>query len=472
MNDEQKQNRPFPQEGSENGGNQKSGRNRRRHRGGKKHDRRTEQSTPDNQSGAPAQTDNRTSRNDATDNRSNGQKSKGENNQNGKARRRGRRRHGGQKDPRRGVADLYGSPTEADTLSPEELRAMIVVRAADGSAPSVPSPSFAKNEDLLSKNPLVSDAVPEEMNEPLSLPVDDQDLLASPEVLVPSTIPPEDRVDVVGVRFRAASKAYYFDPKGKTLHMGDFVVADTARGPEFGEVAFGNRAMNKKAITTPLRPILRVATSEDVARNKENRDREKEAGEVFYQKVREHRLAMKLIDVQFAFDNSKLLFYFTSEGRVDFRELVKDLAGVFRTRIELRQIGIRDEARLLGGLGACGRTLCCATFLPDFAQVSIKMAKEQGLSLNSAKISGACGRLMCCLRYEAESYAEEIRRTPPVGSTVKTPDGVGDVIGNNPIAATVRVKLKDQDAPKQYSRNEVTVISFAKRESAEKQNPS
>ncbi|MBQ3639151.1 MAG: stage 0 sporulation family protein [Clostridia bacterium] len=310
------------------------------------------------------------------------------------------------------------------------------------------------------------------MNEPLSLPVDDQDLLASPEVLVPSTIPPEDRVDVVGVRFRAASKAYYFDPKGKTLHMGDFVVADTARGPEFGEVAFGNRAMNKKAITTPLRPILRVATPEDVARNKENRDREKEAGEVFYQKVREHRLAMKLIDVQFAFDNSKLLFYFTSEGRVDFRELVKDLAGVFRTRIELRQIGIRDEARLLGGLGACGRTLCCATFLPDFAQVSIKMAKEQGLSLNSAKISGACGRLMCCLRYEAESYAEEIRRTPPVGSTVKTPDGVGDVIGNNPIAATVRVKLKDQDAPKQYSRDEVTVIGFAKRESAEKQNPS
>lgn len=468
MNDEQKQNRPSPQEGSENGGNQKSGRNRRRHRGGKKHDRRADPNTLNRQNES-SQTDNRASQNGAPD----PQPQNGGNNAGGRSRRRNnRRRRGGQKDNRRGVADLYGTPTEADSLSPEELRAMIVVRAADGSTPSVPSPSTAERESRLPEGQIEVNASPKEDAEPLSVPVDDADLLASPEVLIPSTIPPEDRVDVVGVRFRAASKAYYFDPKGKVLHMGDPVVADTARGSEFGEVVFGNRAINKKTITTPLRPILRVATPEDAAHNLENREREKEAGVVFCQKIREHRLPMKLIDVQFAFDNSKLLFYFTSENRVDFRELVKDLAGVFRTRIELRQIGIRDEAKLLGGLGACGRTLCCATFLPDFAQVSIKMAKEQGLSLNSAKISGACGRLMCCLRYEAESYAEEIRRTPPVGATVQTPDGVGDVIGNNPIAAVVRVKLKDQDTPKQYPRDDVTVIGFAKRENAETQNPS
>ena len=196
--------------------------------------------------------------------------------------------------------------------------------------------------------------------------------------------------------------------------------------------------------------------------NEENRAREKDAAEVFRKKVAEHGLPMKLIDVQFAFDNSKLLFYFTSDGRVDFRELVKDLAGVFHTRIELRQIGIRDEAKLLGGLGACGRPLCCASFLSDFVQVSIKMAKEQGLSLNSAKLSGTCGRLMCCLRYETESYAQELKLTPPVGSTVKTADGVGDVVSNNPIAGTVRVRLTESEAFKQYKRDEVTVLSRGK----------
>ena len=211
---------------------------------------------------------------------------------------------------------------------------------------------------------------------------------------------------------------------------------------------------------TPLRPLIRIATEADIAHNEENRKKEKDALGICAKKIAEHELDMKLIDAQYAFDNSKLLFYFSSEGRVDFRELVKDLASVFRTRIELRQIGIRDEAKMLGGFGACGRLLCCSTFLPDFSQVSIKMAKEQGLSLNATKISGMCGKLMCCLRFESEVYSEEIKRTPAQGSTVKTEDGVGTVISVNPLAGTVRVLLKDTpDAPpKQYHRDTLTVL--------------
>jgi cell fate regulator YaaT (PSP1 superfamily) len=211
---------------------------------------------------------------------------------------------------------------------------------------------------------------------------------------------------------------------------------------------------------TPLRPLIRIATEADIAHNEENRKKEKDALVICAKKIEEHELDMKLIDAQYAFDNSKLLFYFSSEGRVDFRELVKDLASVFRTRIELRQIGIRDEAKMLGGFGACGRLLCCSTFLPDFSQVSIKMAKEQGLSLNATKISGMCGKLMCCLRFESEVYSEEIKRTPAQGSTVKTEDGVGTVISVNPLAGTVRVLLKDTpDAPpKQYHRDTLTVL--------------
>ncbi|MBQ8416688.1 MAG: stage 0 sporulation family protein, partial [Clostridia bacterium] len=235
---------------------------------------------------------------------------------------------------------------------------------------------------------------------------------------------------------------------------------ETARGPEFGEICLENTMVDANETVTPLRPLLRIATPQDVAHNEENRQKEAEALKVCQEKIQAHKLDMKLIEAQYAFDNSKLLFYFSSDGRVDFRELVKDLASVFRTRIELRQIGIRDEAKMLGGLGACGRPLCCSTFLPDFAQVSIKMAKEQGLSLNSAKISGMCGRLMCCLRFESDVYTEEIRLTPSIDTIVKTEDGVGTVIGTNPLAGTVRVVLKDSPdtPPKQYHRSTVTVL--------------
>ena len=212
------------------------------------------------------------------------------------------------------------------------------------------------------------------------------------------------------------------------------------------------------------RKIIRIADSEDRIHNEENRRREKEAFDICLEKITAHGLEMKLVDVQYTFDNSKLIFYFTSSGRVDFRELVKDLASVFKTRIELRQIGIRDEAKILGGLGACGRALCCSTFLSDFAQVSIKMAKEQNLSLNSGKISGCCGRLMCCLQYEYKTYAEETAKTPPVDATVKTPDGIGVVTEINPLAGIVKVKLNEHPdvIPKNYHRDSVTIISKPK----------
>ena len=299
-----------------------------------------------------------------------------------------------------------------------------------------------------------------------------EELFSSPaSTTVTATEGSEEKVEVIGIRFRSAGKVYYFDPRGQKLKKGEFAIVETARGPEFGEVSLENTMVNVSETVTPLRPLIRVATPADVEHNAENREKEKNALVVCQQKIEAHKLDMKLIDVQYAFDNSKLLFYFSSEGRVDFRELVKDLASVFRTRIELRQIGIRDEAKMLGGIGSCGRMLCCTTFLPDFAQVSIKMAKEQGLSLNSAKISGMCGRLMCCLHFEAETYTEEIRRTPPVDSLVKTEDGVGTVISTNPLAGTIRVIFKDSPdtPPKQYHRSEVTPLGRAPKNSEKKE---
>ena len=268
-------------------------------------------------------------------------------------------------------------------------------------------------------------------------------------------------VEVVGIRFKASGKTYYFDPSGISVCKGDYAIVETARGLEYGEVALANTKVSESDIVPPLRPIVRIATDADKAHNLENKKKEEEAFVLCNERILAHKLDMKLIDAQYTFDNTKLLFYFTSAGRVDFRELVKDLASVFRTRIELRQIGIRDEAKLIGGLGMCGRPLCCSVFLSDFGQVSIKMAKEQNLSLNSAKISGICGRLMCCLRYEHETYEYEIKRTPPVDSTVKTPDGVGTVTEINPLAGTVKVRLSDKPdtPPKAYHRDTVTVIS-------------
>ncbi|MBE6553817.1 MAG: stage 0 sporulation protein [Ruminococcaceae bacterium] len=280
------------------------------------------------------------------------------------------------------------------------------------------------------------------------------------------------RVEVVGVRFRAAGKTYYFDPHGLKAKKGENAIVETSRGPEFGEVYLENTLVNQNNVVLPLRPLIRIATDADVAHNAENREKEQQALKICQERIAAHKLEMKLIDVQYAFDNSKLLFYFAAEGRVDFRELVKDLASIFRTRIELRQIGIRDEAKMLGGIGACGRALCCSTFLPDFAQVSIKMAKDQNLSLNANKISGICGRLMCCLRYESEVYAEEIRKTPPFDSTVRTEDGIGTVIGSNPLAGTVRVVLKDSpdSPPKQYHRDQVVLLPKERRSNNEPKN--
>ncbi|MBE6597547.1 MAG: stage 0 sporulation protein [Ruminococcaceae bacterium] len=267
-------------------------------------------------------------------------------------------------------------------------------------------------------------------------------------------------VEVIGIRFKSSGKTYYFDPSGLTLKRNMHAIVETARGLEFGDVALANTFVSESDIVPPLRPVVRIATEADIQHHKDNKQKEQDAFVKCNERIMAHGLDMKLIEAQYTFDNTKLLFYFTSAGRVDFRELVKDLASVFRTRIELRQIGIRDEAKLIGGLGMCGRPLCCSLFLNDFAQVSIKMAKEQNLSLNFTKISGACGRLMCCLRYEHETYEEEIKKTPPVDSTVKTEDGVGTVTEINPLAGTIKVRLNDKPdtPPKSYHRNNVTVL--------------
>ena len=271
---------------------------------------------------------------------------------------------------------------------------------------------------------------------------------------------PSPMVEVVGIRFKSTGKTYYFAPNGNTLKKGEHAIVETARGLEYGDVAMGNSMVRESDTVSPLRPVIRVATPADTKRHEENKKKEDEAFGVCNEKILEHKLDMKLIDAQYTFDNSKLLFYFTSSGRVDFRELVKDLAGVFRTRIELRQIGIRDEAKIMGGVGMCGRPLCCTLFLSDFGQVSIKMAKEQNLSLNCAKISGICGRLMCCLRYEHEVYEYEIKRTPPVDSLVQTADGTGTVTEIHPLRGTVKVRLANapDNQPKLYKREDVVML--------------
>ncbi len=252
---------------------------------------------------------------------------------------------------------------------------------------------------------------------------------------------------VVSVKFKDSGKPYYFDPKGEQLKIGENVIVDTARGLVFGEVTQENTLVEDETVIKPLREVIRRATPEDVKRNDDNRRKEKEALAVCEKRVLAHKLDMKLVDVEYAFDGSKMLFYFTSDGRVDFRELVRDLASTFRTRIELRQIGVRDEAKLLGGIGICGQEFCCTRFLNDFYPVSIRMAKDQGLSLNPTKISGCCGRLMCCLNYEQNVYDELIKVTPRVGAQVNTPQGVGHVIAVSMLEQKVKVKYEDNDTP-------------------------
>ena len=268
--------------------------------------------------------------------------------------------------------------------------------------------------------------------------------------------------EIVGVRFQNSGKSYYFDPQGVKYRQGTHVIVDTARGQEYGLVAYSNRYVKNKEITLPLRPVLRAATREDDLRDEENRRLEEEAFTRCQKKIQEHGLDMKLIEAQYTFDNAKLLFYFSAEGRVDFRDLVKDLASCFHTRIELRQIGIRDETRLLGGLGPCGRPMCCSSFLPDFVQVSIKMAKLQGLSMTMSKMTGCCGKLMCCLRYENDVYEEELAKTPPVDTVVQTADGIGTINSINPLRGTVRVYIRNEkgdSVQKIFPREDVTVLS-------------
>ena len=271
--------------------------------------------------------------------------------------------------------------------------------------------------------------------------------------------------EVVGVRFRNTGKMYYFAPKGLDIRKGMYVLADTSRGIEYSEAVTDVREVEDSEIVAPLREIVRIATDEDKKTFEENKQKEKEAFKVCQEKIRSHGLDMKLIDVEYTFDGSKELFYFTSENRIDFRDLVKELASVFRTRIELRQIGVRDEAKTVGGLGICGRVLCCNSAFGDFQPVSIKMAKDQGLSLNPTKISGTCGRLMCCLKYEQEAYEDAIRRVPGIGTLVETPEGRGVVETNDLLRETVQVRL-DRDGENgelvKFKAEEVEVLKKKK----------
>lgn len=270
-------------------------------------------------------------------------------------------------------------------------------------------------------------------------------------------------IKIIGVRFREAGKIYYFSPGKRKISRGDQVIVETARGVEMGRVVLGEKEVPEEEIVSPLKEVTRIATEEDLKRVKRNREKEKEAFVICEQKIKKHQLQMKLVGAEYTFDNNKLLFYFTADGRIDFRELVKDLASVFRTRIELRQIGVRDETKMMGGIGICGRELCCKTFLSDFAPVSIKMAKEQNLSLNPGKISGLCGRLMCCLKNEYETYEYLNSRLPGVGDFVTTPDGVkGQVQSVNVLRQTVKV-LTEQGDVKEVQEYKVNQLKFRPR---------
>ncbi len=278
---------------------------------------------------------------------------------------------------------------------------------------------------------------------------------------------------VIGVRFKEVGKIYYFDPDQKDYSLGELVIVETARGVECGTVAIANKEVADESIVKPLKKVVRSANKEDLRRMEENRQKEKRAYRICQEKINANRLEMKLVGVEYAFDNSKILFYFTADGRVDFRELVKDLASVFRTRIELRQIGVRDEAKMLGGLGICGRPFCCSSFLGEFQPVSIKMAKEQGLSLNPTKISGTCGRLMCCLKYEQPAYEELLRTTPKVGAVVNTPDGRGVVKEVSLLTGQLKVNLQssDEGVLSVYDKGDVRPIRGEARQGGRKDSP-
>lgn len=271
--------------------------------------------------------------------------------------------------------------------------------------------------------------------------------------------------EIVGIRFKKLGKIYFFNPNGIKFDKGQSAIVETARGVELGEVAISNRNVDDSKIVAPLKDVIRIATDEDKEKFYDNEKKAKEAYEVCARKIKEHELDMKLVEVEYTFDNSKLLFYFTSDGRVDFRELVKELASIYRTRIELRQIGVRDEVKMLGGYGMCGRELCCCNHLGDLNPVSIKMAKEQGLSLNPSKISGVCGRLMCCLKHEQEVYEEKLSRLPSLGSLVNTPEGKGVVEDVEVLRELIKVKIEKEGTyvKKSLKNSEIEVLKYGKR---------
>ena len=271
-------------------------------------------------------------------------------------------------------------------------------------------------------------------------------------------------IKIIGVRFRNVGKIYYFNPKDFKIKVGDHVIVETARGVEYGKVVLGPKDMDEEKVVQPLKEVIRIATQKDKAKEEANRKKEKEAFQICLKKIRAHELDMKLIDVEYTFDNNKVLFYFTADGRIDFRELVKDLAADFKTRIELRQIGVRDETKILGGIGICGRELCCHTYLSEFVPVSIKMAKEQNLSLNPSKISGVCGRLMCCLKNEEETYEELNRKLPNTGDKVTTPEGLkGEVQSVNVLRQQVKVVV-DIDDEKEVREYQASELKFKSRQ--------
>lgn len=269
-------------------------------------------------------------------------------------------------------------------------------------------------------------------------------------------------VKVVGVRFKKAGKIYYFNPGSLEINEGDSIIVETARGIEFGDCVIAPKEISEDEVVAPLKSVLRCATEEDIRIHHDNKSKEQDAFNICLEKIAQHNLDMKLIDVEYTFDNNKVIFYFTADGRVDFRELVKDLATIFKTRIELRQIGVRDEAKMVGGLGPCGRPLCCSSFLGDFASVSIKMAKEQNLSLNPTKISGICGRLMCCLNYEQKTYEDIRRKLPKVGSIINTPRGKAEVVSNSVVKERVKAKVNIKDSEEaidEFSIYDISLIS-------------
>ena len=271
---------------------------------------------------------------------------------------------------------------------------------------------------------------------------------------------------IIGVRFKRLGKIYFFDPKWLEVKKGENVVVETAQGEEIAEVVIPNRMIDEEKLANPLKKVLRLASTRDLKHAEDCRKKEKEAFELCNKKIKEHKLEMTLTDVEYKFDNSKILFYFTADGRIDFRDLVKDLAAVYKTRIELRQIGVRDEVKRIGGNGVCGRELCCCSFLNDFETVSIKMAKEQNISLNPSKISGNCGRLMCCLKYEQEAYEEKLKKLPNIGAIVKTPEGQGEVDGVETLKEIVKVKIKDGEIYKfkRFETKDIKVIKDVTRE--------